>query len=416
MRVVQVMHGWPPAAMGGTGLYVRALSEGLREAGCTVWIAHPGPDGAPGVSADGAQVALSGPAPIRWADSWRRLPARAAWSRWLRSSGAEVVHVHHLSGMPLGLLGACRQLGVRTVLTLHDYALPCARGQLIDRDLQRCPGPDAARCARCIAEPLRRDPLTAPIGALLARWPALRQQAAGALSARPVDVARVQARLDAVHAALADADVLLSPSRDLAERFAAMGLRRPAWCPLPLIQPIAPAPPAPPGPVRFLFASSVIPTKGPHILLDAFQALPAGAATLTIAGHAPPFDGWPGFADALRDRAEALPGVSWRGGLPPEAVPALLAAHDVLVLPSLWPENSPLIVREATAAGLAVIASAEGGAGELAPGAALVPPADPDALTQALRAAASAGRQRRPPQRWQTPRAHAAWMLARYVP
>ncbi|MFT4976704.1 MAG: hypothetical protein ACI8S6_002609, partial [Myxococcota bacterium] len=227
MRIVQVIHGWPPESMGGTGLYVDALARGLRAREHRVWIAHPGPHGPPGVKVHGQQVTLTGPAPLKWTDSWRRAPVCGVWRRWLREVAPDVVHIHHLSGLPLGLVDASRECGARTVLTLHDYALPCARGQLVDRDLQPCPGPTPTRCARCIAEQLRLDPLTAHVAAALARWPVLRRQlrdAAGALPPRAADAARIQARLDVVTAALAAADVLLAPSQDLAERFAALGL------------------------------------------------------------------------------------------------------------------------------------------------------------------------------------------------
>src|SRR5206468_6511433 len=42
-------------------------------------------------------------------------------------------------------------------------------------------------------------------------------------------------------------------------------------------------------------------------------------------------------------------------------LPALLAGLDVLVVPSLWWENSPLTVREGALAGLSVVVSQLGG-------------------------------------------------------
>ncbi|MCB9913645.1 MAG: glycosyltransferase [Planctomycetes bacterium] len=38
-------------------------------------------------------------------------------------------------------------------------------------------------------------------------------------------------------------------------------------------------------------------------------------------------------------------------------MPALLAAADVVAVPSLWPENAPFVIREAFAAGRPVLAS-----------------------------------------------------------
>jgi glycosyltransferase involved in cell wall biosynthesis len=57
--------------------------------------------------------------------------------------------------------------------------------------------------------------------------------------------------------------------------------------------------------------------------------------------------------------------VRFHGAYAPEDVPALLARTDVLVVPSIWYENSPLTVHEARIAGVPVVASGHGGLLEL---------------------------------------------------
>src|SRR5262249_51647756 len=54
-------------------------------------------------------------------------------------------------------------------------------------------------------------------------------------------------------------------------------------------------------------------------------------------------------------------GVRLRGPIAHEDVPHVLASLDVLVVPSIWPENSPFVIREAFLAGVPVVASRIGG-------------------------------------------------------
>ena len=93
------------------------------------------------------------------------------------------------------------------------------------------------------------------------------------------------------------------------------------------------------------------------------------------------------------------------GAIPSAEVPALMSRHDALVLPSIWPENSPLVVREATAQGLPVIGPALGGCGELAPHALRV--ANADELLAAMETICREGRTRTESQRWPSPSEHA---------
>jgi len=381
LRIALVLHGWPPETQGGTGLYVAALGDALTRAGHAVAFVAPGRRPGLRVGRRGAaRVVRIGAPTWRWSHGHRRRITEALWSLWLRRWRPDVVHVHHLSGLSLGLPALARPAAV--VLTLHDYALPCARGQRVDRRMRICPGPTPARCASCVLP-----------------------------SSAARQVRRVSRRLSAARVALAAAHRVLSPSRHLADWFHAWTGRQVQRTELPLVRPIPPAPRAPAGPVRFLFLGSVIPTKGPHVLLDAFGALRAGTAALTIAGPSPGFDAWPGFAAQVARVAERTPGARLRGAVPAAQVPDLLAAHDVLVLPSLWPENSPLVVREATAAGLRVVVGSVGGAAELAPSALQIPPGDRTALSAALQTEAARGRGRRPPARWPTPDEHAERLL-----
>jgi glycosyltransferase involved in cell wall biosynthesis len=144
---------------------------------------------------------------------------------------------------------------------------------------------------------------------------------------------------------------------------------------------------------RFLvvYAGRIVPEKGVDCALEAMRLLPPEEYHLAVAGtsNAASFRSSTVAANAygreLRSRYGDVP-ASWLGHL--NDVSQLVAAADVLVLPSRWPEPFGLTVLEALASGTPVVASAVGGIVELltgAPAANLVPPEDPRALAERLR-------------------------------
>ena len=109
-------------------------------------------------------------------------------------------------------------------------------------------------------------------------------------------------------------------------------------------------PPAPvdrKAPVKFLFLGLVIPRKGIHHVLEAIAQIPRGAAELTIVGDLKvPAKAFAPYAD----RVTYIPTVARAD------VPAIMAAHDVMLFPSYF-EGAGITLYEALAAGCGLIQS-----------------------------------------------------------
>ena len=144
-----------------------------------------------------------------------------------------------------------------------------------------------------------------------------------------------------------------------------------------------------PGPLRVMFMGRVIPDKGADVLLRAVAQVDGNDLEVMIVGR-------PGFAadaplsDHERQLRELAAGsgaaVRFQTFVPRAELPAILRTADVFVIPSRWPDPSPLTVGEALATGLPVVASRIGGIPEAVGDAGiLVPPDDPAALADALR-------------------------------
>jgi glycosyltransferase involved in cell wall biosynthesis len=295
----------------------------------------------------------------------------------LRAVQPDVVHVHNLLNLTWNLPSLARRHGARVVATLHDYTLVCPSGgqRLHLADEHECREIDPGRCARCFAE--------SPFGAQL-RLGGLRARGAAGLAGRAAAIARaraprlfdrlwrirprpkvtsaeIAARLNALPALYEELDCVVAPSRSLADEMIRFGL------PAAKIQvrdygfePMLPAARSASGRLRIGFAGTIAWHKGVHVLLAAAAMLPQDRIEVRL--HGDP-DTFPGYGAALRKAAPAS--VKWMGAFDQSRAADVFAGIDVLVVPSLWPENSPLVIHEAFMAGVPVVAARAGGIPDL---------------------------------------------------
>jgi glycosyltransferase involved in cell wall biosynthesis len=106
-----------------------------------------------------------------------------------------------------------------------------------------------------------------------------------------------------------------------------------------------------------LFVGRLSQEKGLDVLLDAWKKAPAGAR-LKIVGDGP-------MAAAVKDAASTIPGIEWLGSRSKDEVSRLMADAAFLIVPSVWYESFGLVMIEAFAVGLPVIASRLGAMREL---------------------------------------------------
>ena len=131
------------------------------------------------------------------------------------------------------------------------------------------------------------------------------------------------------------------------------------------------------GPLRVLFVGGLSQRKGLADLLEAVDRL-GSAVRLTLIGRSMGGNCAPLQAALGRHR--------WLGSLPRSAVLAEMRGHDVLVLPSLF-EGFPLVIGEALAQGLPVIATPHAAAEEFVVHGQhgyVVPIRDPESIAQHL--------------------------------
>lgn len=368
-RILLVSHGLPPARIGGAELVTWSLARDLVRRGHAAAVFHrdDAPDVSPGLlrrdQHSGVTTYALGVRPGHPSSPH----ARGAFARIVQLWQPDLVWVHHLDGLDLAVASDAITAGVPLAVTLHDYWWMCPRGQLVREDGSRCPGPDSDRCSACVAPgspwPLRRWVRRAT--ARHARWRRRR--------ARTI---------------LLDASGVSAPSVHVARRHEAwlgrQDVVRMVANPMPTLQ--RQPPPPGHGPLRVGYLGSLIPTKGIETLLRAAHRVPTGTVTLTLHGALPAGRAAAAWRHRVRNLA-ARTGAHLAGPYDPAGVGRLLTGLELVVLPSEWEENAPLVLDEAWAVGRPVLASALGGMQELlADGVRgrLTAPGDADAWAAAL--------------------------------
>jgi glycosyltransferase involved in cell wall biosynthesis len=392
LRILHAIHDFLPRHQAGSELYAAALARAQSTRHhVTILCAEYDPARAHGVVTwrmhDGLPVAeiVNNWAAPRFADTYRPPALHGPLTHVLRATRPDVVHVHSLLNLSFDLPALARASGAVVVATLHDFTMVCpSGGQRVHRaERHVCHDIDTARCARCFAEsPYAAQMATARLApgpgsgrvllraarAVRARMPEAAAAAArgaatlvGPPRAGSTDVDR---RLQAARDTFAAFDLAVAPSTAIAADLARFGLPAERMVvadygfePLPAV----PRTPRQGGVLRVGFVGTLAWHKGAHVLLEAVRGLPLARLDVRLAGDVHVF---PDYVADLRRLAEGLP-VTFTGRFERADAARIYATLDVLVVPSLWPENSPLVIHEAFMAGVPVLGARVGGIPDL---------------------------------------------------
>ena len=252
----------------------------------------------------------------------------------------DVVHIHHWVSLTANLVALCSEMDLPTIVTLHDLAVICPRGDRIRFDKVFCTDPlSTAPCLICVErEPWQKDhevqeELT------------LRQQM--------------------IREGLHLADRLLVPSqvqKDFLEKFLDVPADRLEVLPHGTLHDLRPEGPSAEAnlrrPLRIGHWGHLIWQKGPHLLLEAVRNLSdPRAVEVHLMGEA----GDPAYQQELHALAQDLT-VTFHGAFTPTDLARLHL--DVAVFPGLFHESHSFVLDEAFQLGLPVVVSSRGAPAE----------------------------------------------------
>ncbi|MCC7015271.1 MAG: glycosyltransferase family 4 protein [Planctomycetes bacterium] len=411
MRILLVSHRFLPAHAAGTEVYTGSLALALAARGHEVHVLTAEKD----VAREDLSVVRrtwSGIPVVEltnnlfhrtFRETWDQPQIARAFAGELERVRPDLVHVQHLMYLSIGCVEEAARRRLPVVFTLHDFWLQCPRfGQLVHADGALCSTVDFARCGTCLCSfKFRQSALERNAARALAgfkRTLGIDLAAAARSTARAVGSARVragegaapvdpdQARAFCSEAAERDAGLrsrlvpnvrrFVSPSRFLRDRMVAWGIAPaaievvPTGLELERFRTVARTRRAGHGanPLRVAFLGTLAPHKGAHVALAAWELLPSALRSLARLEVRGPIAGSPEYHDDLL-AAAARVGAEVGPPVARDEVPRFLSELDLLLVPSTWYENAPLVILEARAARTPLLVSALGGMAELvAPG------------------------------------------------
>lgn len=351
-RVLVIAHGHPDFSMGGGELAAYNLYRSLasrRDVASASFLGRvEAPAGASG------RISLRRPGEYLWeqgVSDWHLMTAAhpesvLTWfAELLRRLVPTVVFVHHYAHLGLEFIRVLRRElpDARVVLTLHEFMAICGNnGQMVKtQDMKLCSRESMEDCHRCFPERSPED-----------FW--LRKH-------------RFARTFELV-------DRFVAPSEFLRDRYVDWGIAPSSIATIENGQQAAAA--LPPRSLgrrdtrrRFGFFGQVNPYKGLPLLLQALeQAAQSRRCRIELEVHGANLEIQTAeFRRQVEDSVAKLTAsghLHWAGAYRPEELRQRMADIDWVVVPSLWWENSPMVIQEAFACGRPVICSNIGGMAE----------------------------------------------------
>lgn len=293
---------------------------------------------------------------------------------YLETFRPDVVHVHHLMRLSVLVVDECVRRRIPVVFTPTDFWFVCPQVQLLLPNHAPCRGPDAQalNCVRhyiaLAGQRSRGIRLVRHVPDALLRMgidlagrhrDRIGKAVPGALNRLIDATTAVMQRPAAVMQRLNAMNRVMVPTRFMGEILTEHGLDpgRTEYLPFGLnMRDVAIRPHKPSKTFRIGYIGTLSPHKGAHVLIDAVRHLLPREWDVAVKIYGKLTD-FPDHVQWLKTLAKGDDRIRFMGTFPNTEIGDVFADLDVLVVPSIWYENTPLVIYSAQACGCPVIAS-----------------------------------------------------------
>ncbi|MDD4149196.1 MAG: glycosyltransferase [Bacteroidales bacterium] len=354
MKIIEIIHGYPPEYNAGSEVYSQSVCNELNKYHEVSIFSREENDYEPDFSIRETITDVGIPHfrvnMARSKDGYNHKLLNENFKDLVIKLKPDVAHIGHLNHLSIGIIDILNELNIPILYTLHDFWLMCPRGQFLQRNFdgselyQLCTEQNDEKCADSCYAMYYKNTNDKPDKEYWSNW----------INQRMTDMKLIASKINRFHA----------PSRYLMNRFISEFII-PAekifyldyGFPLHYLRPIRKHKNKP---FTFGYIGTHIPAKGINLLLDAFAKI-EGEAELKIFGRTNGQN-----TNALKAKASTIKNkVIFAGEYVNQNLADVVFSNiDCIVVPSIWGENSPLVIHEAQACHIPVITADFGGMAE----------------------------------------------------
>lgn len=353
MRILKIIHGYPPTYNAGSEVYSQTLCNELKKENEVFVFTREENPYLPEFHLRREKLetnleinSINIP---RGKDGFRHVKMDQIFLEFVSITKPDIAHIGHLNHLSTGFVSVLSDLGVPILYTLHDFWLMCPRGQFLqtnfgERDYyQLCEGQENRKCA------------THCYNSYFTGLPEFQKEEISNWT-RWIEI-----RMKEMRSICEKVDLFVSPSKYLKSRFVDefqissekikildYGFDFDRFSNRDFVSKDV---------FKFGYIGTHIPAKGVNLLIDAFKELTL-EANLIIWGR----DNGQSTKALKEKSSNSKNKIEFRGEYQNQNITKeVFSQIDCLVVPSIWMENSPLVIHEAQQAKIPVITADQGG-------------------------------------------------------
>ena len=371
MKILHALNHFLPQQTAGTEVYAWALSKQQQHNGheVEITIPHYGVAVSSHYDYDGLKVfQFAEPSTVDRSliMGFRKPEGLQAFEKYLEERKPDIVHFHELAGsngITIHHVKAAKNMGAKVVMTFHLAGYTCKTGTLVYKEKELCHGRiNIDRCSACHLHG-RANSVVGPMlefvskhlykaGIDTTKW----DNKMGTALGTGFVIDKLKKHFQSL---VSQCDKVIVLTQWYKEMLLLNGVPKekivyiPQGLAFSVIEKVLHKVIKSSIPLRLVFIGRIGRLKGLHLLLEAVLGLPEDKISLHIYGQPCDAD----YEKDLRHKSGSHSNIQWKGKVLQENVLPVLREYDILCLPSTFSEMSPLVIQEAFAAGLPVLAS-----------------------------------------------------------